>query len=225
MNVLDNLTKVQKQIKEAELRGGRPPGSVKLLPVTKTVPQQYITQVMEAGIVDFGENRVQELVEKYRHFPKANWHMIGHLQTNKVKKLLGKTVLIHSLDRWSLAEKINSLSLSNNIKTKVLVQVNVSGEKSKYGLNPLELEDFIYHAIDLEGIEIQGLMTMAPFVDKPEEVRPVFRELARWRDKLASRWPGIRILSMGMTNDFTVAIEEGADIVRVGSAIFRRQTL
>lgn len=219
-DVISNLKLVQQKISEAEQRRGRMPGSVQLVAVTKTVPPEVISQVADTGLNHFGESRVQELLKKQQQFPDAHWHMIGHLQTNKIKQVLGKTALIHSLDRWPLAETIHSTAANMGIKARVLVQANISGEKTKYGLPPVELEDFILEASRLAGIEIFGLMTMAPFVDNPEEVRPVFRELNNWRNKLSVRWPNIKLLSMGMTNDYVVAVEEGADIVRVGSAIF-----
>ncbi|MBM7855240.1 pyridoxal phosphate enzyme (YggS family) [Desulfohalotomaculum tongense] len=221
VDVVANLESVQKRIRAAELRGGRQPGSVKLVAVTKKVPVEQITKVLEAGISDLGENRVQELMAKQEQLPGANWHLIGHLQTNKVKYVINKTVLIHSLDRWKLAETIHRLAAAKGLTVDVLVQVNISGEETKYGLSPNEVEDFITEASQLSAINIRGLMTMAPYVDNPEEVRPIFKELYTMRQKLAEKWPHIQLTSMGMTNDFEVAVEEGADIVRVGSAIFR----
>ncbi len=219
--ILTNLHLVHQKIRAAELRCGRSPGSVKLVAVTKTVPVDDILTAVKAGVSDLGENRVQELTAKQSVLTHVNWHMIGHLQTNKVKYIIDKVVLIHSLDRWSLAETINNLSSKNKVITDVLVQVNISGEQSKYGLAPIEVEDFVSAASRLSNLNIRGLMTMAPLVGNPEEVRPIFKELCVMREKLKVKWPNIQLLSMGMSNDFEVAIEEGADIVRVGSAIFK----
>ena len=221
MSVVSNLRKVQERIRQAEIRAGRQPGTVKLLAVTKNLPEEHIKAINEAGIRECGENRVQELIKKYDLFPDIKWHMIGYLQTNKVKQIAGKVVLIHSLDRWSLAETLNKVALNKDIKFNALVQVNVSGEKTKHGLKPQELKDFIGEASQLDGINIQGLMTMAPFVEKAEEVRWVFRGLRELQEKLIPAYPELKLLSMGMSNDFEVAIEEGANIVRIGSAIFK----
>lgn len=220
-DLLANLHNVQQRIKEAALRKGRNPAAVKLVAVTKTVPVEKIIPIIEVGGIALGENRVQELEKKQAELPQAEWHMIGHLQTNKAKKLVGNTALIHSLDRWSLAETLNRLAIDKGVKVNVLVQVNISGEETKYGLAPEEVADFIAAAAELEGLNISGLMTMAPYVTNPEEVRPIFRALYQMRQELQLKWPGLKYLSMGMSNDFEVAVEEGADIVRIGSAIFR----
>ncbi|MBO8136652.1 MAG: YggS family pyridoxal phosphate-dependent enzyme [Desulfotomaculum sp.] len=224
VDVAANLKSVIERIRKAELRSGRNPGSVKLVAVTKKVPVESITKVINEGISDLGENRVQELIKKQEQLPDVKWHLIGSLQTNKVKYVLGKTVLIHSLDRWRLAETISRMAVKKGLTADVLVQVNVSGEETKHGLLPEEVEDFVSEAVKLPGLNIKGLMTMAPFVDNPEEVRPIFKELYKIKQKLAAKWPGIRLLSMGMTNDFEIAVEEGADLVRIGSAIFRGNT-
>jgi hypothetical protein len=220
IDVVSNYKIVQQKIKEAALRSGRDPEKVKLVAVTKTVPVEEIVKVIKAGATNLGENRVQELLNKHALLPESNWHLIGHLQTNKVKKVVGKTALIHSLDRWSLAEALQQAAAKENTSVNVLVQVNVSGEQSKYGLNPQEVQDFIGAAADLPNLKISGLMTMAPFVNNPEEARPVFKELYNMKQKLQAKWVNLQHLSMGMTNDYQVAVEEGADIVRVGSAIF-----
>lgn len=218
---LNNFQTVQQRIKAAALRSGRNPAEIKLVIVTKTVPVERIVPIINAGGNNLGENRVQELEAKQMKLPQAEWHLIGHLQTNKAKKVVGNTVLIHSLDRWSLAKILNRLAIDQGIKANVLVQVNISGEESKYGLAPAEVADFMAATAELEGLNIAGLMTMAPYVNNPEEVRTIFKELYQMRQRLQVKWPNLKHLSMGMSNDFEVAVEEGADIVRVGSAIFR----
>lgn len=221
IDVVSNFKMVQQRIKEAALRRGRDPEKVKLIAVTKTVPVEEITKVVKAGANYLAENRVQELLDKEPLLPNVNWHLIGHLQTNKVKKVIDKVALIHSLDRWPLAEALQQAAEKLDQKVNVLVQVNVSGEQSKFGLAPQEVTDFIANASELSHLNILGLMTMAPFVGNPEEARPVFKELYQMKQKLQLKWPNIQYLSMGMTNDYQVAVEEGADLVRVGSAIFK----
>lgn len=218
---LTNFQTVQQRIRAAALRSGRNPAEVKLVIVTKTVPVERIVPIINAGGNSLGENRVQELELKQAKLPQAEWHLIGHLQTNKAKNVIGNTALIHSLNRWSLAKTLSRLAVNQGLKANVLVQVNISGEESKHGLAPAEVEDFMAAAAELEGLNITGLMTMAPYVNNPEEVRPIFKELYQMRQRLQVKWPNVKYLSMGMSNDFEVAVEEGADIVRVGSAIFR----
>lgn len=222
--VLDNLESVRTQIAAAAGRAGRLPEEITLIAVTKTIDHKRIQQVVDQGANHLGENRVQELVDKYNHIQgTVQWHLIGTLQTNKVKNIIDKVAMIHSLDRWALAEEISKRAQGIGRKCPVLVQVNVSGETTKSGFAPQELADFISAAAKLPGIQIQGLMTMAPFVANPEETRPVFRELKRLATEIADlQVPGVAMqhLSMGMSNDYWVAIEEGATLVRVGSRIF-----
>lgn len=173
-------------------------------------------EVVQQGIMDLGENRVQEMTGKITALPPdINWHMIGHLQTNKVKYVVGRVALIHSLDRWSLAEEINRRAVKVGLVTRVLVQVNTSGERTKQGLAPGELPDFLAALRDLPQISVYGLMTIAPYAENPEEVRPYFRAL-----RFLAAKHNLKHLSMGMTNDFEVAVEEGADMLRLGTAIF-----
>lgn len=222
--MIDNLESVRTQIAIAAGRAGRSPEEITLIAVTKTVEPDRIQLVVDQGVRDLGENRVQELADKYNQVQGAvRWHLIGHLQTNKVKYIMDKVGMIHSLDRWALAEEISKRSQLAGIKIAVLVQVNVSGEVTKAGLAPEEVPDFIRAAASLPGIQIQGLMTMAPFVVNPEEARPVFRQLKQLATQIAQlQVPGVAMkhLSMGMSNDYLVAIEEGATMVRVGSRIF-----
>lgn len=220
-DIIENLRRVKENIAAAARRAGRSPEEIKLVTVTKTVDIERIKTVFEAGCRDFGENRVQELVKKQPLLPQAAWHFIGHLQRNKIRNVAGRVALIHSLDRWSLAEDLDRWAHLHNRVLHVLVQVNVAGEETKFGVAPGEVEDFVAALGDLKGLAVDGLMTIAPYVDNPEEVRPVFRELRSISVKL-SRYPFFtqKYLSMGMTNDYTVAIEEGANILRIGSAIF-----
>jgi len=221
LSVVDNLALIQKQIAQCALKAGRNPASVTLIAVTKNVSAARAGECVAAGVADLGENRVQELRDKYPAVAGARWHLIGHLQSNKVKYIIGKVALLHSLDRWSLALEISRRSQEAGLVTPVLVQVNVAGEESKFGLPVDEVTDFVSEAAGLPGISTQGLMTIAPFVEDPEEVRPVFRRLKQMADRLREI-PGATMeqLSMGMTNDFQVAVEEGSTMVRIGTAIF-----
>jgi PLP dependent protein len=211
---------IRAKIEAAAQTAGRDPRDIKLLAVTKTVGLDQVRQAMALGISDFGENRVQDAASKVAALPEARWHFIGHLQSNKVKDVLPHYTLIHSLDRPSLATALQNNAERLEITADVLVQVNVSGEESKFGLEPAGLTDFLSYLKDLGRIRVCGLMTMAPYVDDPETVRPVFRRLRELRDLYATTANGLHELSMGMTNDYKVAIEEGATIVRIGSALF-----
>jgi PLP dependent protein len=224
MSISDNILSVRQRIGAAAERSSRDPSSVKLVAVTKTVDLEDMEQALATQVEEFGENRVQELLRKYPHFAaKINWHLIGHLQSNKVKQVLGKAQLIHSLDRLSLAREISRTAQELQLTVPLLVQVNISGEESKYGLSTVEVNDFLAEIHAYPGINIKGLMTMAPLVPHQEEARPVFKGLATLAEDIKRQnFPGVtmNILSMGMTNDFEVAVEEGANLVRVGSAIF-----
>jgi len=221
--IAENLATIRRKMMQSALRAGRNPDHIQLVAVSKTVGVEGIRQAWQSGITDFGENRVQDLVAKQRELPQARWHMIGHLQTNKVKDVIGRTVLIHSLDRWELAEYIERRAERDKIVVQTLLQVNVSGEISKGGVKPSEVSDFL-HAIDnFRFVRVEGLMTMAPETDDPEETRPVFKEMRRLFDAIRGQEFGrvrMKYLSMGMTQDFEVAIEEGANMIRVGRALF-----
>ncbi|MDQ0286944.1 pyridoxal phosphate enzyme (YggS family) [Desulfofundulus luciae] len=223
MGIRENLRLVLEQVAEAAKKAGRDPGSVKLVAVTKNVPVDMMQEAMAAGVKAFGENRVQELVAKHPRLPvDVEWHLIGHLQTNKVKYIIDRVHLIHSLDSWRLAREISRRAQERSLNVEVLVQVNISGEETKYGLPPGEVRNFIVGVAELPGIRVRGLMTIAPLVPDPEGVRPIFRELYQMAGWLRQELPGLPLdfLSMGMSNDFRVAVEEGANIIRVGSAIF-----
>ena len=221
--ISENISRLRAEVASAAVKAGRNPADIKIIAVTKNVPLESVLEARREGMADLGENRVQELLAKQPLAgPGARWHLIGHLQTNKVRLVVGRVSLIHSLDSWRLACEIDRRSRESGVISEVLVQVNVSGEKSKYGLGPAEVQDFIESALDLPGISVRGLMTVAPLVADPEESRPVFRGLKNLYHSISWRLPAapLAYLSMGMTNDYRVAVEEGANLLRVGTAIF-----
>ncbi len=224
MAIAENLESIQKRIAAAAKRAGREASSVKLVAVSKTKPSAAIAEALQAGQLLFGENYVQELLEKTRELPKnIQWHFIGSLQSNKVKYLAGLTSMIHSVDRLSLAREISRQWAKIDERCTILLQVNISGEETKSGTTTDGLLQLARDIAQLSNVRVRGLMTMPPFFDEPERARPYFRELRRLADILdAEKIPGITMeeLSMGMSGDFEVAIEEGATLVRVGSAIF-----
>ncbi|MGE5545195.1 MAG: YggS family pyridoxal phosphate-dependent enzyme [Bacillota bacterium] len=218
-----NVQMVREKVRKAALKAGTDPKTIHLVAVSKTVGPEEIGIACRHGLSDFGENRVRDLLLKQGEHPQVRWHMIGHLQTNKVKDLIGKAFLIHSLDRWALAEYIERRAEMEGIMVPTLLQVNVSGEKSKGGVAPSEVRDFLLACGQFKHLQVKGLMTMAPEVDDQEETRPVFKELRKIFDVVKRQdYPQVemRYLSMGMTQDFEVAIEEGANMVRVGRALF-----
>lgn len=219
-----NIKQVEERIKEACARSGRKREEVTLIAVSKTKPVSAIYEVMETGIIDFGENKVQELTDKIETISEPlNWHMIGHLQRNKVKYIVDKVKLIHSVDSLRLAEQISQEAVKKNVDVDILVEVNVADETSKFGLNTEEVIDLVKEVSKLENIHIKGLMTVAPFTDNPEENRPYFRNLKQLAVDINRKNIDnvtMSVLSMGMTGDYEVAIEEGATMVRVGTGIF-----
>jgi len=222
--VKENLAEVEKKVLAACERAGRDPKEVTLIAVSKTKPIEMIEEAIEYGKKEFGENKAQEMKQKYEALPKdIIWHFIGHLQTNKVKYVVGRASLIHSVDSLHLAEAIEKESAKKDLVTDILVEVNVAGEKSKFGLNTDETEELVRNIAKLPHIRIRGLMTIAPYVDDPEENRQIFRSLKELSVDIQSKNIDnvlMDILSMGMTNDYEVAIEEGATHVRVGTGIF-----
>ncbi len=215
---------VRRQVADAADISGRDPSDVTIVAVTKTVGIGDIQHALDAGIRDFGENRVQELLGKYGLFPHARWHFIGSLQTNKVKDVVGRAALIHSVDSLRLAREIDRRAAEAGVIQAVLLQVNVSGEEAKHGFECDEVRDALIEMSHFDNVEVRGLMTMAPY-GRAEDVRWVFRELKELRDSLREMpLNGVELdeLSMGMTNDFKVAVEEGSTIVRVGRALFGR---
>lgn len=216
----DNYKLVLAKIGSAAKRAGRNPMDITLIAVTKSAVIEDIKLAFEQGIKDFGANRVQEEADKVRSITGARWHFIGHLQRNKVKYVLPVYSSVQTLDRISLAGELQRYAVKLDQMVRVLIQVNISGEKSKFGLPPDDLAGFLKEIRGCDRLKVQGLMTMAPFVDDPEMARPYFRQLRQLRDKNARPDLDLPELSMGMTNDFEVAVEEGATMVRIGSALF-----
>jgi pyridoxal phosphate enzyme (YggS family) len=220
--VAENLETVRARIAGAAARAGRDPSDIELVAVSKTHPAELIQEAAEAGQEIFGENRVQEALAKIPLLPgKLRWHLIGHLQSNKVRKALPHFELIHGIDSADLAADVDRIAAELGFFPKVLLEVNVSGEGSKHGFHPEELERRFEALLALPRLQVEGFMTMAPLAPEAEASRPCFRSLRALRDKLSAR-AGIPlpVLSMGMSGDYEVAVEEGATLVRVGSAIF-----
>ncbi len=222
--LLENLKDVEKNIEASVIKGKRNREDVTLIAVSKTKPVEMIKELYDAGVRDFGENYVQELVEKTEVLPKdIRWHMIGHLQTNKIKYIIDKVYMIHSVDSIHLAQAIGKEALKRNMVAKVLLEVNVAGEDTKFGFTSENLEENFKEINKIEGIEVLGLMTSAPYVENAEENRQYFVQLRGLMVDLKDKGLYNKnrfFLSMGMTCDYTAAIEEGADFVRVGTAIF-----
>lgn len=220
----ENVIEVEKNIQAACDRAGRSREEVRLIAVSKTKPVSDIEEVLTTGILDYGENKVQELSDKYDVLPKnIRWHMIGHLQRNKVKYLIGKTVLIHSVDSLRLAEQIEHEAAKADTIMNVLIEVNVAGEESKFGTTCNEAIELVRAVAALKHVKIKGLMTIAPFTDNPEDNRIYFKKLKQLSVDIKSKNidnADMDELSMGMTGDYEVAIEEGATMVRVGTGIF-----
>jgi pyridoxal phosphate enzyme (YggS family) len=222
--IKDNLEFVQGNIQRAIERSGRRPEDVTLIAVSKTKPVSDIRQAMDCGITVFGENKVQEIREKTEEIKEPlNWHMIGHLQANKVKYLPGKVCMIHSVDNVKLAAEIEKQFAKEDLVIDVLIEVNMAHEDSKFGLAPEQVPDFVKEIALFPHLHIRGLMTIAPYTEDPESNRVYFRGLRELKDEInAMNIPGVNMdaLSMGMTGDYEVAIEEGATFIRVGTGIF-----
>ncbi|MEA2447171.1 MAG: dependent protein [Actinomycetota bacterium] len=216
-----NYDAVAERVEAAARRSGRTADDVTVVAVGKTFPIDVVTQAADAGIRDLGESRAQEFKEKYTVLgDRVRWHFVGHLQTNKVRYVAGSVALIHSVDRYGVAEAIARRAHTLGKSQPVLVEVNVAREAAKHGADPAQALALALEIDRLEGIEVTGLMAMAPFFDDPQEARPFFKELAELGRVVAGELPAAVDLSMGMTRDFEVAVEEGATIVRVGEAIF-----
>ncbi|MEE9935009.1 MAG: YggS family pyridoxal phosphate-dependent enzyme [Deltaproteobacteria bacterium] len=228
--IADNIRTIRNRMAAAAARAGRDPAGIRLMAVSKTVEPERIRQAIDAGIGLLGENYVQEAREKIPAVGQAvQWHMIGHLQTNKVKYVVTLFDWIHSVDRLELAQELSRRAGQHGRVLNVLIEINVSGEASKNGARPADVLELARQVAALPNLSVRGLMTMPPYSDDPENSRPYFVALRRLRDELAAAaLPGVAMaeLSMGMTDDFEVAIEEGATIIRVGRAIFgeRRST-
>ena len=220
----ENLSVVEENIKKACEKAGRDRNEVTLIAVSKTKPVEMLEEVYDTGIRNFGENKVQEMCEKMDVLPEdIKWHMIGHLQRNKVKYIAGRTELIHSVDTYRLAEEINIQAKKKNIIIPILVEVNIAGEESKFGTSAEDAMLLVEDISKLENVRIKGLMTIAPYVEDAEENRPYFRKIKQLAVDIANKNidnVSMEILSMGMTGDYMVAIEEGSTMVRVGTGIF-----
>ena len=220
----DNYDKVAGNILRACEKSGRNPDEVTLIAVSKTKPVSMLQEIYDHGCRDFGENKVQELLEKYEVMPKdIRWHLIGHLQRNKVKYVVDKAALIHSVDSLKLAEEISKEALKKNVEADILIEVNVAEEESKFGTRTEDAIELVLQIAKLPGIHIKGLMTIAPYVENPEENRQYFGQLKQLSVDINQKNidnVNMSVLSMGMTGDYTVAIEEGATFIRVGTGIF-----
>ena len=220
----ENLNQVERKIEEACKRAGRDRNEVTLIAVSKTKPVEMLQEVYDENVRDFGENKVQELCDKIEVMPQdIRWHMIGHLQRNKVNYIVGKVELIHSVDSYRLAEEINIQAKKKNIIVPILVEVNIAHEESKFGISEDDAIQLVKEIAELENVRIMGLMTIAPYVENPEDNRMYFRKIKELSVDIRNKNidnVSMSVLSMGMTGDYEVAIEEGATMVRVGTGIF-----
>jgi len=228
-SIADNLSTIRKRMISACARVNRDPAGVQLIGVTKTVALDRIREGVEAGLTILGENYVQEARKKMEALQDLNvtWHFIGHLQSNKAKAAIEWFDLIHTVDRKSLAGELNRLAQKRGQKILILLQVNIGEEETKSGTSPAELSSFFSYVSSLDGLTVKGLMTLPPYLDDPEQVRPYFRQLRHYLDQLrdqAQQPEAMTELSMGMSHDFEVAIEEGATLIRVGTALFGART-
>jgi pyridoxal phosphate enzyme (YggS family) len=227
--ISDNISAIREKISRACTRAGRPPDGVTLVAVAKTFPARAVREAFEAGVKDVGENYVQELLSKRSDLPDATlrWHFIGHLQSNKVKQIAGWIGMIHALDSAPLAMEIDRRAAAARRVIECLIEVNTTGETTKFGLPPARVAALVRSLESCEHISLAGLMTIGPFLPDPEGSRPMFRRLRELRDEIAALGQAnaaMRHLSMGMTGDFEVAIDEGATLVRIGTAIFGPRT-
>lgn len=220
----DNLLEIESRVQKACERAGRDRSEVTLIAVSKTKPERYLQEIYDQGVRDFGENKVQELCRKMETMPKdIKWHMIGHLQRNKVKYIVDQVELIHSVDSFRLAEEINIQAKKRGIVVPILVEVNIAQEESKFGVSREDAMELVKQIAALDGIQIKGLMTIAPYVVDSEENRGYFRKIKDLSVDIKNENIDnvcMDIISMGMTGDFEVAIEEGSTMVRVGTGIF-----
>jgi PLP dependent protein len=226
--IKENLEEVREKIRQACQRSGRREEDVTLISVSKTKPVEMLKEAYEAGSRDFGENRVQEIMEKYGQMPEdVRWHMIGHLQKNKVRQVIDKAVLIHSVDTVELAEQIEKDAAKRDLTVDILLEVNVAEEESKFGFRTEEVEAAVMKIKEFPHVHIKGLMTIAPFVSNSEDNREVFKKMYQLYVDIRSKNidnVNMSVLSMGMTGDYEVAVEEGATMIRVGTGIFGART-
>lgn len=222
--IQENLKAVEQVIEDSCRKSNRERQDVTLIAVSKTKPVSDLKVAYEAGIRDFGENKVQELLEKIPRMPSdIRWHMIGHLQRNKVKYIIDKAAMIHSVDSLRLAEEISQEAVKKGVEMDILIEVNVAGEESKFGVSPEETPELVQQIAVLPSIHIRGLMTIAPFIEDPEGNRELFRKLKQLSVDIEGKNidnVNMSVLSMGMTGDYSVAVEEGATMIRVGTGIF-----
>ncbi len=235
-SIAPRLARVREQMAAAARKGGRTLEDVTLVAVSKGHPAEAVVAAYFLGVRDFGENRVEEAEPKMArvaellgdsaHVDSPRWHLIGHIQSRKAARAIGPYVLIHSVDRLKIARRLNRFAQDAQRSQPILLEVNISGEETKFGFSPTEIVDAVAEIATMEYLRVRGLMTMAPLVQDAEEVRPIFAALRALRDELAVIYPELTWshLSMGMSNDFTVAIEEGATLVRIGTAIFGPRT-
>jgi len=224
--IAQNIENIRRRIAATCYRVGRSPEEVTLVAVSKTVDADTIRDAVRAGCSDLGENYIQELCEKREHLldERIHWHFIGHLQTNKIKYIIDWVQMIHAVDSLHLGTELSRGAEKVNRTVDVLVEVNTSGEETKFGVSPGSAVAFVKKLRTIPRLNVKGLMTMGPFLPDPEDSRPAFRTLKELRDTLRNDGLDVPVLSMGMTNDFEVAIEEGATIVRIGTAIFGSRT-
>ena len=224
MSIKNNLEYIEKLKGEAAVRSGRKPEDVLLCAVTKTHGVDEINEAIDCGVTDIGENKVQEIMDKYEFVKPVKWHLIGHLQTNKVKYIIDKVDMIHSVDSLHLAKEIDKRAKAHDLTMKILVQVNSAEEESKFGVTVEETKQLILDILEqCPNIKICGMMCIAPFEEDVDDARPFFAEVKKLYDeygKIEHPMLDFKYLSMGMSNDFEVAIEEGSNLVRVGTAIF-----
>ena len=222
--IVENNNEVQKRINDACKRSGRDPKEVTLIAVSKTKPVSSIEEALKSHVRDYGENKVQEICDKYEVLPKdINWHLIGHLQRNKVKYIVDKVSLIHSVDYIRLAEQIETEYAKKNTVANILIQVNMANEETKFGISADEAEEIIRKIATFPHVKILGLMTIAPYVENPEDNRLYFQQMKQLSVDIKGKNidnVSMNVLSMGMTGDYEVAVEEGATLVRVGTGIF-----
>jgi len=227
MSIADNLKRINENISAAAGKSKRQPSDIMLIAVTKTITAALLQAEMQVlkngGVWGFGENRVQEMQEKQMLLSSdIEWHMIGHLQRNKVKYVVGRAAMIHSVDSLKLAEEISRIAVIKQLAVDILIEINIAEETSKHGINPEAAKEFVKQIASLQNLAVKGLMTVAPFVENPEENRSHFKKMAELFEEINADvcCPNLQYLSMGMTNDYEIAIEEGANIVRIGTGIF-----
>lgn len=223
MNIADNINEINKKITKAAEKSGRRRDDILLLAVTKTIDIPKIKEAVDAGLNELGENKPQEINRKYTEISGVKWHQIGHLQTNKVKYIIDKVCMVHSLDSVKLAAEIDKRAKVKGITMDVLIEINIGDEDAKHGVSYGEAENLALEVSKFENIKVVGLMCVAPFLEDKEQLRPYFKKMNKlFVDIKAKNYDNIdmRYLSMGMTNDYEIAIEEGSNIVRVGTGIF-----